>query len=663
MPRQSSQSDEIDRIVQENPKERKDRSEWRRTAGVAALVLLLAVLAVVVWATKNRTPLPRQALSRFENQLEEGKLESVRIYERDGRAEVQTTDGEHYSVYFPKEYTAELVKKIRGKPEVFLEVLTQKEPLWRALLANAIQLVVPVALVGVLLWYFLMGPAAGGFGTRNPFSKIKPRHKRGSSTDVTFDDVAGLEEAVEELREVAEFLENPERFRRLGAKVPRGILLYGPPGTGKTLLAKAVAGEAKVPFFSISGSDFVELFVGVGASRIRSLFQQAKRESPSIIFIDEIDAVGRHRGSGLGGGHDEREQTLNQLLVEMDGFDTDEAVILLAATNRPDILDPALLRPGRFDRQIAVDRPDLKGRIAILAVHARGKPFEKDVDLETIARRTAGFTGADLANLVNEAAILAARASKKAIGQAELEEAIERVLAGPEKKSRVLADEVKLRIAVHEAGHALVGHLLPNSHSVHKISIIPRGRSLGYTISLPEADRYIVTKSELLDELATLLGGRAAEELVLGDVSTGAQDDIEKATALARQMVGEYGMSDSIGPLFVGPKANEVFLGKELASHSGHSESVAAEVDREVKTMVVCALDKAKALIKSNLDMIDRLVEELLAKETLEAEDIERLLGSAKEGRYPSETGSEQLEKAASVGTPDQSKGRSNGRT
>ncbi len=614
------------------PPARNSRREALKNLALFLLVVVLAALALGVRAYKTRSVPPRLSLSEFENRLEGGEVAEVRIYERDGRAEVQLGEGSKATVYFPKEYTADLVGKIRAKPEVRLEVSTQKDPFWKTLLLNLVQVVVPVGLVGLLIWYLLAGPGAGAVGGRNPVSRVRARNRRGETPNVTFADVAGLDEAVEELREVAEFLEKPERFRSLGAKVPRGILLYGPPGTGKTLLAKAVAGEAKAPFFSISGSDFVELFVGVGASRIRNLFQQAKKESPSIVFIDEIDAVGRHRGSGLGGGHDEREQTLNQLLVEMDGFDTDEAVILIAATNRPDILDPALLRPGRFDRQIAVDRPDLKGRLGILKVHTRNKPLEDDVDLEVLARRTPGFTGADLANLVNEAAILAARAGKERIGRAELDEATERVLAGPEKKSRVLTEAVKRRIAVHESGHALVGHLLPNSHPVHKISIIPRGRSLGYTISLPEADRYILTRNELLDELATLLGGRAAEEIVLGDSSTGAQDDIEKATALARQMVGEFGMSESIGPLFIGPKSNEVFLGKELATSPSHSESVAAEFDKEVRRLVNEALSKARSIIEANFAVVERMVEELLDRETLEAEDLERLLAGASHG-------------------------------
>ncbi|MCL4498638.1 MAG: ATP-dependent zinc metalloprotease FtsH, partial [Chloroflexi bacterium] len=400
---------------------------------------------------------------------------------------------------------------------------------------------------------------------------------------VTFRDVAGIDEAVEELQEIKEFLGNPGKFQALGAKIPKGVLLYGPPGSGKTLLARAVAGEAGVPFFSISGSDFVEMFVGVGASRVRDLFEQAKANSPCIIFMDEIDAVGRHRGAGLGGGHDEREQTLNQLLVEMDGFDIKDNVILIAATNRPDILDPALLRPGRFDRQIVVDRPDLRGRVGILKVHTRGKPLAKDIDVEVLARRTPGFTGADLANLVNEAALLSARHGKKEIDMGELEESIDRVVAGPERKTRLISEKEKEVIAYHEGGHALVGHMLPNTDPVHKISIIPRGRALGYTLSLPTEDKFLVAKSELSDDLAMFLGGRVAEEMVFGDVTTGASNDLEKATKMARQMVTEFGMSEKIGPLTLGQKQDQVFLGRDFASHPDYSQEVAYEIDQEIR--------------------------------------------------------------------------------
>ena len=463
-----------------------------------------------------------------------------------------------------------------------------------------------------------------GFGR----SRAKPVSKDQPKT--TFDEVAGLDEAVEELQEIKDFLESPSKFREMGAKIPKGVLLYGPPGTGKTLLAKAVAGEAGVPFFSISGSDFVEMFVGVGASRVRDLFEQAKSAAPAIVFVDEIDAVGRHRGAGLGGGHDEREQTLNQLLVEMDGFDARAGVILIAATNRPDILDPALLRPGRFDRQIVVDRPDLEGRKSILRVHGRGKPLADGVDLDVIARRTPGFTGADLANLMNEAALLAARHGLTLVGMPQLEESIDRVMAGPERRSRLISDGEKRVIAYHEGGHALVAHALPKTDPVHKISIIPRGRALGYTLTLPTEDKFLVARSELTDELAMLLGGRAAEEMIFADPTTGAANDIERATTVARQMVTEYGMSDSLGPMRFGQAQGEVFLGRDIGNSPDYSDEVAASIDAEVRLLIESAHDVAREILEMNRAVLDRLAADLMEHETLETERVQQVFTSVR---------------------------------
>ncbi|MCX7780963.1 MAG: ATP-dependent zinc metalloprotease FtsH, partial [Negativicutes bacterium] len=445
-------------------------------------------------------------------------------------------------------------------------------------------------------------------------------------TKVTFNDVAGADEAKQELEEVVEFLKHPKKFNDLGARIPKGVLLFGPPGTGKTLLARAVAGEAGVPFFSISGSDFVEMFVGVGASRVRDLFEQAKKNAPCIVFIDEIDAVGRQRGAGLGGGHDEREQTLNQLLVEMDGFGVNEGIIIIAATNRPDILDPALLRPGRFDRQIVVDKPDVKGRLEILKVHTRGKPLAKNISLEVLARRTPGFTGADLSNLVNEAALLAARRNKKRIEMTELEEAVERVVAGPERKSKVISDKEKKLTAYHEAGHALVGMMLTHTDPVHKVSIIPRGRAGGYTLMLPKEDRYYATRSELLDQLKTLLGGRVAEALVLGEISTGAQNDLERATELVRKMITEFGMSEVLGPITFGRRQEQVFLGRDIARDRNYSEEVAYAIDKEVRRLIEDAYAKTEQMLKENMEKLHLIAAALLERETLEGEELEQLL-------------------------------------
>ncbi|MDH4308582.1 MAG: ATP-dependent zinc metalloprotease FtsH, partial [Acidimicrobiia bacterium] len=454
------------------------------------------------------------------------------------------------------------------------------------------------------------------------FGKAKAKTITKDQPKVTFKDVAGIDEAIEELEEIKDFLAHPDKYRALGAKIPKGVLLYGPPGTGKTLLARAIAGEAGVPFLSISGSDFVEMFVGVGASRVRDLFDQAKQTAPAIVFIDEIDAVGRHRGAGLGGGHDEREQTLNQLLVELDGFEGNTGVIVMAATNRPDILDPALLRPGRFDRQIIIDAPDIRGREGILNVHARGKPFDSDVELAVLARRTPGFTGADLANLINEAALLTARRRKAKIGMDELEEAIDRVMAGPERKTRVMSEEEKRLTAFHEGGHALVGYALPHLDPIHKVTIIPRGRAGGYTLALPTEDRYYKRRSEMVDELAYALGGRTAEEIVFGDPSTGASNDIEKATQLARRMVMEFGMSDRLGPMKYGHANGEVFLGRDYTRQADYSDEVAAWIDEEVRALINAAHEEAREILNTHVDALHRLADELMDRETLDRDEV-----------------------------------------
>ena len=504
------------------------------------------------------------------------------------------------------------------------------------LLSTLITVILPVVLIaGVLLW--VMNRSQGGGGRVMQFGRSRHKTVSKDQPKTTFADVAGVDEAIEELEEVKDYLQSPAKFQAMGAKIPRGVLLFGPPGTGKTLLARAVAGEAGVPFFSISGSDFVEMFVGVGAARVRDLFEQAKAAAPAIVFIDEIDAVGRHRGAGLGGGHDEREQTLNQLLVEMDGFDQRSTVILMAATNRPDILDPALLRPGRFDRQVVIDRPDLEGRKAILKVHARGKPFDSTVDLAVLARRTPGFTGADLANVINEAALLAARRSKKAISMIEVEEAVDRVMAGPERKSRVMDEEERRLIAYHEGGHAMVAHILPNTDEVHKITVIPRGRALGYTLTLPEQDKFLMTREQMRDELAMLMGGRVAEEIVAGDVTTGAANDIERATKVARQMVTEYGMSDTIGPRTLGQKqGGEVFLGRDWGSTPDYSDAVAFEIDQEVRQLIDEAHDVALDILVENREKLDALAAVLLEKETLDREAVEQFFRDV-EKRAPRE--------------------------
>ena len=560
----------------------------------------------------------QMGLTQFESAVADGRVADATIHDGDQTVTGQLSDGSEYRTTYPTDYADDLAALLK-KAGVPTEVDAQKP---NALLGTLLTVILPVLLIGGIL-LFVMNRAQGGGGRVMQFGRSRHKTVTKDQPKTTFADVAGVDEAIEELQEVKDYLQEPSKFQAMGAKIPRGVLLFGPPGTGKTLLARAVAGEAGVPFFSISGSDFVEMFVGVGAARVRDLFEQAKASAPAIVFIDEIDAVGRQRGAGLGGGHDEREQTLNQLLVEMDGFDQRSTVILMAATNRPDILDPALLRPGRFDRQVVIDRPDLEGRKAILRVHARGKPFDQTVDLAVLARRTPGFTGADLANAINEAALLAARRNKKAISMKEVEEAVDRVMAGPERKSRIMDEQERRLIAYHEGGHAMVAHVLPNTDEVHKITVIPRGRALGYTLTLPEQDRFLMTREQLRDELAMLMGGRVAEEIVAGDVTTGAGNDIERATKIARQMVTEYGMSDSIGPRTLGQKQGEVFLGRDWGSTPDYSDAVAFEIDHEVRELIDEAHDVALDILTENRGKLDALATKLLEVETLEREDVE----------------------------------------
>jgi cell division protease FtsH len=585
-------------------------------------VVLYAILVLgTIWlvgSLLNRGAQPATLrFDEFIDKVEQGRVETAEMYLRDQRIEGDLDNNIRYQTTFAGD-GGELADKLAAK-NVQVEPNPQGQSVFIALLTNVLPLLLIFGFV-----FFLMNQAQGGGSRVMAFGRAKPKLVTKETPKITFEDVAGLDEAVEEIIEIKEYLANPSRFQAMGAKIPKGVLLFGPPGTGKTLLARAVAGEAGVPFFSISGSDFVEMFVGVGAARVRDLFEQAKQSAPAIVFVDEIDAVGRHRGAGLGGGHDEREQTLNQMLVEMDGFDQRTGVVLIAATNRPDILDPALLRPGRFDRQIVVDRPDLRGREGILAVHAKGKPFAEDVDLNIVARRTPGFTGADLANVVNEAALLAARKNAKEITNWELEEAIDRVMAGPEHRSRLITSEEKRIIAYHEAGHGLVGHLLPHAHPVHKISIIPRGRALGYTLSLPTEDRYLVTKAELEDELTMIFGGRAAEEIVFGDVTTGAQDDIDRASKIARQMVCEWGMS-RLGPLALGQRHEQVFLGRDIAATPDHSDRVAGEIDAEIHKIVDDAFEHAKTLLRENRAILDMIADTLVEKETIDVPELQRI--------------------------------------
>ncbi len=587
------------------------------------IVVALVVLVVASSLLKGGGNTEKLSLSEFEALVKDGNVATAVIHDKDDEVKGELREsGRKYKVNYPAEYADELTGELQNQGNIKVTVDRQKESVWLSLLFNFLPFVL---LIGVFI--FVMNSMQGGGNRVMQFGKAKPKTMSKDQPKVTFADVAGSDEAVEELQEIKEFLENPSRFQAMGAKIPKGVLLFGPPGTGKTLLARAVAGEAGVPFFSISGSDFVEMFVGVGASRVRDLFEQAKNAAPAIIFMDEIDAVGRHRGAGLGGGHDEREQTLNQLLVEMDGFDGKTGVILIAATNRPDILDPALLRPGRFDRQVVVDRPALEGRRAILNVHAKGKPLAKEIDLDVIARRTPGFTGADLANLMNEAALLAARANAKEISMLHLDEGIDRVIAGPERRTLVMSEDDKRRTAFHEGGHALVGHVLPDADPVHKVSIMPRGRALGLTWSIPEQDKFSATRSELRAQLSVLMGGRTAEELVFGEPTTGAANDIERATEIARAMVTQYGMSDTLGPLQLGQQAGEVFLGRDFGHQANYSDEVAARIDEEIRGLVESAHREARDILTVHREVLDRMAAELVEHETLDTDHLDRIMG------------------------------------
>ena len=600
----------------------------------------LLIIIVAIWmidyysaSTVSKTDI---TYSAFMKHVQQDEVKQVTIV--DNVISGKLKDGKDFSTVAPNDDS--LIPTLRARDIEIKAELPPQPPWWTTILSSLL----PMLLI-VGIWFMLMQQSQGGGGRVMNFGKSRARRYDEDNIKITFKDIAGADEAKQELEEVVEFLKHPKKYNDLGAKIPKGVLLYGPPGTGKTLLAKAVAGEAGVPFFSISGSDFVEMFVGVGASRVRDLFEQAKKSAPCIVFIDEIDAVGRQRGAGLGGGHDEREQTLNQLLVEMDGFGANEGIIMIAATNRPDILDPALLRPGRFDRQIVVDRPDIKGRQEILKVHVKGKPISPEVELGVIARRTPGFTGADLSNLVNEAALMAARKNKNKIDMPEMEEAAERVIMGPERRSRVISDKEKRLTAYHEGGHTLVGMLLDNTDPVHKVTIIPRGRAGGYTLSLPKEDRYYATRSEMLDELKVLLGGRVAEALVLKEISSGASNDLQRATSLARQMICEYGMSPELGPMTFGHRQDQVFLGRDIGRDKDYSEEVAAKIDKEIRKFIDEAYQKTESLLNENMDKLHLIADALIERETLEGEEIDQLM---KYGKILSKE-----ENTSEIGTPE----------
>ena len=612
------------------------------------IVVVLAFFAQKLIGSSSHGP--NYNFGNLLTQLDQGRVKSLSLDQKSNSADVTLTDGTKYSVGYPDFYAPTLItdaqKDVTNRGGSF-NVQSKSSNGWLSLLTYILPFIIFIG-----FWIFLMNQVQGGGSKVMSFGKSRAKRMSVDSPKITFRDVAGVDEAVEELHEIKEFLENPKKFQALGARIPKGVLLYGPPGTGKTLLARAVAGEAGVPFFSISGSDFVEMFVGVGASRVRDLFEQAKQNSPCIIFMDEIDAVGRHRGAGLGGGHDEREQTLNQLLVEMDGFEMKDNIILIAATNRPDILDPALLRPGRFDRQIVVDRPDRLGRKKILEVHTRGKPLAREIDVDALAGQTPGFTGADLSNLVNEAALLAARNGKREITQIELEEGIMRVIAGPEKKTRVMSNKERRITAYHEMGHAIVGHFLPNSDPIHKISVISRGQALGYTISLPGEDKFLTTRAELQDQMAMTLGGRAAEEICFDEITTGASNDIEKVTATAKQMVMRFGMSEKLGPRVFGHDHGQPFLGREFSAEPDYSDEIAREIDDEIRRIVEMAHVQAKNILTEKRAELEKLSEILIKRETIEKAQFESLLeGESEEAVFGSEA-PEPPEVPSVTGTP-----------
>ena len=585
------------------------------------LLIIIVAIWIIEYYSTNTVSKTDISYSNFMKQVQQDEVKRVTIVENVITGKLKS--GADFTTVAPED--PELIHTLRSHDVEIKAELPPQPPWWM----NIISSILPMLLI-VGIWFLLMQQSQGGGGRVMSFGKSRAKMYGDEKVKITFKDVAGADEAKQELEEVVEFLKQPKKFNELGARIPKGVLLFGPPGTGKTLLAKAVAGEAGVPFFSISGSDFVEMFVGVGASRVRDLFEQAKKNAPCIIFIDEIDAVGRQRGAGLGGGHDEREQTLNQLLVEMDGFGANEGIIMIAATNRPDILDPALLRPGRFDRQIVVDRPDIRGRQEILKVHVKGKPIGEDINLDVVARRTPGFTGADLSNLVNEAALLSARRNKKKITMSEMEEAAERVMMGPERKSRVISDNEKKLTAYHEGGHTLVGMLLDHTDPVHKVTIIPRGRAGGYTLSLPKEDRYYATRSELLDELKLLLGGRVAEALVLNEISSGASNDLQRATSLARQMICESGMSEKLGAVTFGHRQDQVFLGRDIGRDKDYSEEVAAQIDSEIRQFIDEAYQGTVKLLQDNIDKLHLIAEALIERETLEGYEVQQLMENGK---------------------------------
>ncbi len=603
------------------------------------LVVVLAFVAQKLIAGPSDTQNP--VYSQFLTRVDDGQISEVTVNTKDNTLSVKQLNGKEYSTGYPNNTEQSLINELRQN-----DVKTTVKGTGGSSLLSLLTYILPFVLF-FGFWIFLMNQMQGGGSRVMNFGKSKAKRMSVDAPKITFRDVAGVDEAVQELQEIKEFLENPKKFQALGARIPKGVLLYGPPGTGKTLLARAVAGEAGVPFFSISGSDFVEMFVGVGASRVRDLFEQAKQNSPCIIFMDEIDAVGRHRGAGMGGGHDEREQTLNQLLVEMDGFEMKDNIILIAATNRPDILDPALLRPGRFDRQVVVDRPDRKGRKQILEVHTRGKPLAREIDLDALAGQTPGFTGADLANLINEAALLTARQGRREISMQELEEGIMRVIAGPEKKTRVMSEKERLITAYHELGHAIVGHILPNCDPVHKISIVSRGQALGYTINLPTEDKFLTSRAELTDTMAMTLGGRAAEEIVFGEITTGASNDLEKVTETAKQMVMRFGMSERLGPRVFGHDRGQPFLGREFSAEPDYSDEIAREIDDEIRRIVEDAHQTARDLLTEKRSELDTISKILLERETIDAEQFVALLDGKPESElFPEEEPSKPAEPA-----------------